>query len=187
MATMHRIGWKPVCMKTVNQALPLLWETQRGVINISETRPKRIAKLAGRATMDTLWKAEAKRGALPHLAKGCFFAPLNEILCGKDEPDWGPLEKGFLRCALSNGIWPQERLYNANLVESRFCLMCGEVGNVHHKVWICPMCDGFRLQYNIPTLCARTQTSNPNRASHSFVTRPLVGISWSQPPPPVGT
>ena len=144
--------------------------------------PKSVGDLMDEATEAWLWRLEAKINPnLKGISGGVQMEPIWDLVNRKSAPEWGWLEKGMLRSALANGIWPQNRLFKAGLVENGECLICGELGTLFHRIWKCPIHENYRRQYDNP-LFARARNMNAASA-HRLYTRPLMPVTWTTPLP----
>eukprot|EP00973_Karenia_brevis_P070772 9837268-Karenia_brevis.AAC.1 len=67
--------------------------------------------------------------------------------------DWGAHQQGCLKAAVTGGLWPEERLFNAGLAPSNVCQSCfGAVGNGTHRLYGCANTAPFREEYNCPIM-----------------------------------
>ena len=142
IATLKRIGWQPT---TVTR-----WTDETGKeVDILANSPLSIAKLVDRATKIALWtEVAAKHPSLRALASGPLLEPLWKLMHNKGkDPQWNQALAGQLRSLAADGQWPQARLFQAGLVADKHCTLCGMVGTIHHRLWICPACAPFRDQY----------------------------------------
>ena len=142
VATLKRIGWEPTSVTK--------WTDETGtVIDLLKNSPLSIAKLIDRATKTSLWtEVAARHPSLRSLASGPLLEPLWKLMQVKGrDSQWNHALAGQLRSLAADGQWPQARLFQAGLVENKLCTLCGMVGTIHHRLWICGACAPFREQY----------------------------------------
>ena len=125
--------------------------------------------------------------------------PLYRLLNGRDEPGWGPSQKGALRSAFTNRQWPQARLHQAGLVTSPNCRLCVAAGlcdpldpnprftgSLVHRILTCPATEKFRRE-NAPNwiweLGLRCTDSN-GRVNLDVADRGLLTRAIMQSPAP---
>eukprot|EP00973_Karenia_brevis_P063367 8807706-Karenia_brevis.AAC.1 len=79
--------------------------------------------------------------------------------------EWNPSMRGALVSTIVNRQWPQARLAQAKLVESRNCRLCVHFGHctpqdedpkhkgtLVHRLWICPVLHPYRCKWVDPAL-----------------------------------
>ena len=181
-ATLRRIGWKPLNAPLGAETV-VKWHTHRGIIDVSKVCPKSVGDLVDEATELNLWRQEAllnpKKDYLG--AKGAFMEPITKLL-RQDGPDWTAAHRGQLKSLVANGQWPQERLCRAGLGEDPYCLVCGEVGSLHHRLWCCPGQESFRRQYGLDAW-VRWGKEHPDKHFLVCPILPKVGTFDLIPPP----
>jgi hypothetical protein len=148
-----RIGWEWTSSSTVI--------TQKGrILDFMLDPPAAIRPLIYEAVHS--WRAAKLDAKLPHLksnAKGPALRAAHRILKKPTVLDGGAdgctLKMApHLRSGMTNGQWPQVRLYAANLSDSSECQLCGQKGTLQHR-GSCPTTAAARGEY-LPTLEVKT-------------------------------
>jgi len=80
--------------------------------------------------------------------RGAWWKPIASVLRQPDTEEWGPAQKGALKSAIMGRQWPQQRLFQAGLVEDAACQLCCEMrggpctGTLLHRLG-CPALKEF--------------------------------------------
>eukprot|EP00973_Karenia_brevis_P082168 11391421-Karenia_brevis.AAC.1 len=130
VATKARIGWTVIG--------PTQWHTHRGEIDITEACPRAVAQLADEATEKWLWQNVVTADpSVASISPTPLLDPLVQLVRpGTSSRDWSPLQQGCLRMAVANGHWPQQRRFEAGLVDTHICQAChAPHGTTYHDLY----------------------------------------------------
>ena len=158
-ATCSRIGWK--------SDDPGRLRTGEGIsINLDAMCPQSVLLLCNRAIEMYLLGKSAKRddelrGMGPQAVPWIL---LKRLVDTKPTSNWTPLHQSKIRCCVSGGQWPAERLHGAGLSDSPECYLCGSLRNQFHRGYTCPGGHDFRYNYGLlegTVSAAKSDRDNP--------------------------
>ncbi len=162
------------------------------------------------------WRWRLLEGRHPSLAAGNggggfgpLFTPILKLLSSKRREDWGPVQQGALRSAVTNRQWPQARLCGAGMASTPNCRLCvhfgfclpsdtewQHAGTLVHRLWTCPVLEAERqrcvpgwLRHEVSQALAERDDGTLLPADWLLFTRALTASpkSFIDPPPVDGT
>jgi len=159
-ASSRRIGW-------VSPSPGTAISKSGDKISFMQMCPQSIRILANRDTEDWLLESSvAKDQTLRKLGPGClpWMFPLQALVRRKPDANWTPLHQSFVRVIASGGIWTNERLAKAGLIDSDKCTFCGELASMHHRHFNCPARDVFRKHCDLDSVFAAASATADSAA-----------------------
>lgn len=161
------------------------WTTHRGArIDLKEVAPATVRRMAGEAAFDWQYRLLADRHPeLEPLRRGTLMEPIRKLLHSKKKKLGGARQRSALFNIATGALWPQDRLWQCGLVESRCCVACGcPEGTLRHLIWQCDC--GWPLRRALVEDCVVKEAAG-DAAEHLVWSRCLL----PRPPmrlPPLG-
>ena len=131
VATLKRLQW------VILERDPFLWCMHDGrVADPRRVCPHSMLLLLRRAAQAWQWRRVALHEGYESLSRGAVFAPLFRAL---HSSELSMAEKAYLRSAVVDGQWTQQRKFRAGRTWSPLCMSCGsEEGSLAHRHFRCP-------------------------------------------------
>jgi hypothetical protein len=169
---MKELKWK------MSSAFNLMSETGE-VLDIREEAPSTMKILVERAVTKLLWRnwataQSAKSDPLERDPEGYW---MEELRCwtSRARKGWTLLQAACVNSIAGGGQWPQQRLYDAGVVDDPNCYSCNSApGTVEHRTWTCSSLDTARAECISEELVAEARTTLMSEPSHPLWTRGLV-------------
>ena len=146
LLTLQRLGWQLESCHVVRTREGHQLDMRRcspGLVRALAIKDAELTLLAAQG----LWRQE-QEGDSGGLDRGVpNLRPLQAMLKAPSKHG-GPQAVGALRSTAINAQWPQARLHASGLVETPWCLLCGDGrGTLEHRHWRCPATSGWRTQW----------------------------------------
>jgi hypothetical protein len=156
LATARRLSWQVRSELAASSDLGV-------AVDFTRDSPAFVARMVAESVARWRWRRiEARHPSLVQGTggHGAHMQPIFQLLNSRKVlEDWGPKTRGAFVSAATNRQWPQARLYQAHLVETRNCRLCVAMGlcdpedddpkhkgTMVHRLWICPALHPYRLQ-----------------------------------------
>jgi len=133
-----------------------------------------------------LERARERHEYMGTMAHRPYLVPLQRLVNSRPSADWTPKHQGMLKAIVANGLWPQQRLWEAGLVSRPECNVCSCAGTLKHRNWHCLCTEPLRAGYGLPAAVLRLGRAHDGPEcqqqalwDHALVPDPTV---WLPPP-----
>ena len=190
VACCRRIGW------TTRPGTPHLVTTRAGIqLDLLDTCPRTLQHV-GRRDLEAWLLRRTRDGQsyLQDLSHEPYLVPLQKLGRAKLTETWTAVHQGTCRAVVANGLWCQDRLFQAGIVDSNACQACGAVGTGWHNLHDCPAAAWYRDGFGLLDTVRQGARKRPEWIlwTHGLVADPRVwlpkpamvaGITWGHHPP----
>ena len=172
LASAKRLGWQ--CSEVGRFTTP-----EGVVLDLASCCPRTIEFMAWRATEKYLLTMEAERQRhLHHLGGIPWLQPLRALVRSRTGSSWTVQHQGVLKAVAANGIWTQDRFFEAGMVASSACQACGMQASLWHRPWGCFAMEQFVREYSLPAAVKPWARRSPHLPlwTHGLLPDPRGGL-----------